>query len=93
MFKKIWEKIIVWWRLQQLQADSIIKKEVIAAVNKNIKVEEHLRCEHYTWQKIHDGSLFYRCMKCDDIILMGPSYQWTKEKFKKLQEDIDEGVK
>lgn len=80
----LWKKIIVWLRLQQLQADSLIKDKVMKLVSEDIKTEEITECQHDKLVKILNGNIFYKCSKCKRVFMLTVSPSWSEQGFKQL---------
>lgn len=88
---KIWSRIRVWFRLQQIKAD----KDIIEAVKsgiKRIERKETLECQHENLTKLLPKHFWYRCKKCKMIFYIHGADGWEENALKTLLNDLRQAI-
>lgn len=94
MLKKLFNRVLVKFRLLQLRADSEIKKMVMDGLSKAER-RETLACNHPKFERILDNDSFYRCTTkhCGLIINIFDVPAWKKEDFKHIINHLQKKIK
>jgi len=87
----LFRRLMVWWKLRELQATDDIQKLIKKGLER-VKKEETEACEHKRLRKVIPEDIWYRCTKCQRIFMIPLEISWEKKNLgmllSKLQEEL-----